>query len=198
MVLLSRFVRGLTVCAALLIVAHLLAPSPALSAGKGDGADGLGFESSAREQAPALDHPLQVLETASSGEQENLKVTLKELSGGKEVLLLHFWATWCAPCQKELPDLVRFNKKYGAKGVRVVAIALDNRDKVLKYLEENGINLPVYLDQYGKIMRAYGVGALPVTVVIDKDYLVAARYLGARDWGSGAQQRMIDALIEKE
>jgi thiol-disulfide isomerase/thioredoxin len=173
------------------------------SAGKGGGALGKSLESSARAEAPGADYLLETLGSGlgsgfASGEQKGAKVTLKELSNGKEVLLLHFWATWCAPCKKELPSLVRFNKIYGPKGVRVVAIALDSRQKVLKYLEKNGIELPVYLDQYGKVMRAYGIGALPVTVLIDRDFRIAGRYVGARDWGLPAERTLIDELIKKE
>ena len=137
--------------------------------------------------------PVKVGKGVGSG--TGTPVTLKELAG--EVVLLHFWATWCAPCIKELPAFATMNKRYGQKGVRFVAVALDNRKKVRAYLAEHAIDLPVYLDQYGKVMRSYGVGALPVTVVIGRDSKALGRFTGAREWDSAAGRAFLESLLDK-
>jgi len=99
-----------------------------------------------------------------------------------KVLVVNFWATWCAPCREEIPDFVRLQDKLGPKGVQFVGIAVDNADKVVQFAEEFQVNYPLLIGGYGAIelSRALGnkLGALPFTALVSRDGAVARVHLG--------------------
>lgn len=95
------------------------------------------------------------------------------------VLVVNFWATWCAPCRKEIPLLIDLERR--RPGVRVLGIAVDRADAVRPFAEELGIDYPILLDDLqGSTMRRYGnrFGALPFTVITGRDGVVAYVRLG--------------------
>lgn len=99
-----------------------------------------------------------------------------------KVIVINFWATWCAPCRDEVPALVRLQRKLGPAGVQIVGIAVDEGQKVRLFVTEFGINYPVLiaeLEALGLSHRAGNVtGALPYTVVLDRSGRVLAQHLG--------------------
>jgi thiol-disulfide isomerase/thioredoxin len=90
-----------------------------------------------------------------------------------KLLVINFWATWCAPCREEMPALNRLHSKYAAKGLQIVGIAADSADKVLNFSKETVIGYPLLIDQAGamEFSRRLGnrFGLLPHTVVIGAD-----------------------------
>ena len=89
-----------------------------------------------------------------------------------QVLVVNFWATWCAPCREEIPGFVRLQERYGAHGLRFVGIAFDQPEKVTEFAREFGINYPLLtggLDTM-ELLREAGnrAGVLPYTLVIDR------------------------------
>ena len=95
------------------------------------------------------------------------------------VLVINFWATWCAPCREEIPLLIDLERR--RPGVRVIGIAVDRADAVRPFAEELGIGYPILLDDLqGSTMRRYGnrFGALPFTVITRRDGVVAHVRLG--------------------
>jgi peroxiredoxin len=91
---------------------------------------------------------------------------LSSLKG--EVVLLHFWATWCPHCLKEMPLLASLSSELSSRGARVVAINLgEPRTKVIRYLRAHHLDLRVLLDPRGNVAKSYGVLGLPATVVVD-------------------------------
>ena len=118
-------------------------------------------------------------ESAALGTQPDL--TLKDLFGVEQklsayrgkVVVLNFWATWCIPCGKEMPDLAAIQNEYAALGVQVIgatADALTDRQKVVTFVKETGINFPVWVGATTEEMKRFGLGpALPGTVVIGRD-----------------------------
>ncbi len=90
-----------------------------------------------------------------------------------KIVVLNFWATWCIPCRKEMPDLSAVQSEYAALGVQVVGAAADplnDRQKVLAFIRENRINFPVLLGATTEDMKPFGLGpGLPGTVVIGRD-----------------------------
>ena len=109
------------------------------------------------------------------------ELTLPDLDGelrsisewdGK-VIALNFWATWCPPCLKEVPEFVLLQAKYEAKGLQFIGIALQKPEEVRQFVVENGMNYPVLAGELEviKLAEAYGnhVGALPYTVMIDRN-----------------------------
>ena len=100
------------------------------------------------------------------------------------VLVVNFWATWCAPCREEIPLLIDLERR--RPGVRVIGIAVDRADAVRPFAEELGIGYPILLDDLqGSTMRRYGnrFGALPFTVITGRDGVVAYVRLGELEAG---------------
>ena len=99
------------------------------------------------------------------------------------VLLINFWATWCAPCREEIPLLMQAATKYRNSGLEIVGIAVDNSIKVGEYARKMDISYPILLAEAEglEFMRKLGnsAGGLPYTVIVDRQGAVAERKLGA-------------------
>ena len=122
--------------------------------------------------------------------------TLVDYKG--QVVLLNFWATWCAPCREEMPSLDALQAEMGGEDFVVVPIATGRNapEKINKFYAETGLkNLPVLLDPRQQLARAMGVVGLPVTVLIDRDGNEVARLLGEADWTSEPAKAIIRQLV---
>lgn len=102
---------------------------------------------------------------------------LAELKG--KVVLLNFWATWCGGCQVEIPWFIDFQNKYQERGLAVVGVSMDadGWKSVRPYLKEKNVNYSIVIGNE-EIAKRYGVEAMPVTLLIDRDGKVAATHLG--------------------
>ncbi len=119
-----------------------------------------------------------------------LAVGLPDLDGREQalgqwkgrVLVVNFWATWCAPCREEMPEFVRAQSELGAKGLQFVGIAVDQADKVRQFAAEIGVNYPLLIGGYGAMELSKSLGnklmALPFTIVVARDGMVAHTQLG--------------------
>lgn len=98
------------------------------------------------------------------------------------IVVLNFWATWCVPCRKEMPDLAALQNDYAALGVQVISAAaetLAEKAKVMQFIKETHLNFPVWLGATAGDMARFGLGsALPATVIIGRDGNIAAVYRG--------------------
>ena len=108
--------------------------------------------------------------------------TLSEQVG--KAVLVNFWATWCGPCVQELPDIVELYDEYAGDGeVEIILVNCGESAEVVDaFLEQNGYVLPVAYDPAAAIAGAYGVNAIPRTVVFGRDGTVVADYTGSRDY----------------
>lgn len=99
-----------------------------------------------------------------------------------KVLVVNFWATWCAPCREEIPGFVKFQQQYGTRGVQIVGIAIDTAERVAPYIQEIGINYPILVGgiETMDFARQIGnrAGVLPFTVVIDRQGKVVTTVVG--------------------
>ena len=110
-------------------------------------------------------------------------VNLKDYSGS--FILLNFWATWCSPCLKEMPDFEEAYHKIGQEKLVVLAIGMgEDTKKISKFTEKYGFSYPLVADPNLVITNLYGVKNIPVTYLIDPEGLVLGRALGIRDWAS--------------
>ena len=100
-----------------------------------------------------------------------------------KVIVVNFWATWCAPCREEIPIFVRLQDKYRERGLQFVGIAIDQQDRVRPYAAELGMNFPILIGGVGAIdlTRTLGnrAGVLPYTIVLARDGTIAAAEIGA-------------------
>ncbi len=99
-----------------------------------------------------------------------------------KIILLNFWATWCPPCKKEIPAFIELQDEYGDAGLQVIGIAIDNEADVSAFMLETGINYPIMADEIEttELAKRYGnyMGALPYTVIIDKNGTVSYTFAG--------------------
>jgi thiol-disulfide isomerase/thioredoxin len=100
-----------------------------------------------------------------------------------KVVVVNFWATWCAPCREEIPLFVRLQQKYGAQGLQFVGIAIDQPEKVRPYAAELGMNFPILMGGVEglNLARALGntAGVLPFTVIVGRDGKIVSTEVGA-------------------
>ena len=119
----------------------------------------------------------------------NLNFTLKDVQGKNvrlsdykgKVILLDFWATWCGPCKVEIPWFVEFQQKYGAQGLQVIGVSVDDTVEKLKpYVKEYKMNYPVLQGlNHDDIQDAYGpLWGIPVTTIISRDAKICAKHSG--------------------
>jgi peroxiredoxin len=112
-----------------------------------------------------------------------LSTRLSALEG--QVVVLNFWATTCAPCVTEMPQLAALYRSHATRGLAIWAVAMsyDRPDLVVDFTRRFGLPFPVALDLDGGIVRAFEpVDAVPTTVLIDRDGHVVRRYVGAIDF----------------
>lgn len=109
------------------------------------------------------------------------------------VLVVNFWATWCAPCREEVPGFVRLQERYGARGLTFVGIAFDQPDKVSAFAREFRINYPLLIGglETMELLREAGnrAGVLPYTLVIDRKGRLVSREPG------GVKEDKLEAVI---
>lgn len=111
-----------------------------------------------------------------------------------KVILVNFWATSCATCVREMPNLVKTYEKFHVKGLELVAMAMsyDRPDYVLNYVHSNRLPFHIGLDVDGKIAKAFGdVNLTPTTFLIDRQGNIVKKYIGEPDF------EKLHALLEE-
>ena len=129
----------------------------------------------------------------------NLQNNLEGLVNHKDkVIILNFWATWCAPCLEEMPAFEKLYRRYRSQGLTVLSVSLDkgNFSKVQSFVDSNNLTFPVLIDSDGVAEKLYPSFTIPFTYVIDKDGRVAARVDGAKNWASNETFLALDILIK--
>jgi cytochrome c biogenesis protein CcmG/thiol:disulfide interchange protein DsbE len=143
----------------------------------------------AQEHADADRHAISAEACPADAAPANFDFTLKDVNGKNvslsdykgKVILLDFWATWCAPCKVEIPGFIDFQNRFGSDGFQVIGVSVDDTpDLLTPYIEEMKINYPI-LQGLGRddILEAYGpVIGLPTTVLISREGRVCATHSG--------------------
>ena len=118
------------------------------------------------------------------------KVALSELHG--KVVVLNFWATWCAPCVEEMPSLVQLQQRFKYKGITVVGVSVDvDGDAYHKFLKDYKIDFLTVRDPDQKTSNLYGTFKWPETYIIDRNGIVRRKFIGAVEW---SQPEIVDFL----
>ncbi len=111
------------------------------------------------------------------------KITLSELRG--KVVVLNFWATWCAPCVEELPSLVNLQQKMRNKGITVLAVSVDQDESLYRrFVQDHNVNLLTVRDANQKSNNLYGTFKFPETYIIDRNGVMRRKFIGPVDWAT--------------
>ncbi len=117
------------------------------------------------------------------------------------VVLLNLWATWCAPCRKEMPDLAKLQRLLGGDDFEVVAISVDRKgaEASARFLiEAQATSLALYIDRSARILNPLGAIGLPATYLIDRQGNEIGRILGPADWASEDALRLVAAALKEQ
>ncbi len=118
-----------------------------------------------------------------------------------KVVVLNFWATWCAPCVREMPSLDRLQAMLGGDDFEVIALSEDRGGMplVVRFYEKYGLeNLARYLDPQGRVAAVLGVVGMPTTVVIDPEGREIGRMVGPAEWDSPAALALVRGVLGGE
>ena len=129
--------------------------------------------------------------------EDGEEITLAAYEG--QHVVLNFWATWCAPCRKEMPHLSDLQAELGGDDFQVVTVAtgVNQRPAMQRFLGEIGVdNLPLHTDGNSALARDMGVIGLPVTLILDPQGQEIARLIGDADWASDNAKDIVKTLIE--
>jgi len=114
------------------------------------------------------------------------------------VVLVNLWATWCAPCRKEMPDLAKLQQEMGSGDFEVVAISVDLKgaEASAAFLKETGAEaLKLYVDPSMAVLNQLQALGLPATVLLDRQGREIGRLLGPADWASPEAKALITAAL---
>jgi cytochrome c biogenesis protein CcmG, thiol:disulfide interchange protein DsbE len=115
------------------------------------------------------------------------------------VTLVNVWATWCIPCRVEMPAMQEVYAAYKPKGFRIAAVSIDEGDAepVLAFTREMGLTFDILQDRRGAIQQVYQTTGVPESFLLDKRGVIVKREIGARDWNSESNRRLIERLLEE-
>lgn len=126
-------------------------------------------------------------------------LTLSEFKG--KVIILNFWATWCPPCRKEIPDFVELYEKYKDEGLLIIGVNLDGGDSrsVKQFSKNYKINYPIVLGNVNVTQDYGGIRGIPTTFVIDRKGDIKKKYIGyqPRAIFEDAAKRLLEEVSEK-
>ena len=116
----------------------------------------------------------------------------------KKGYVINFWATWCIPCKKELPDLSLLKSKIKKFNINVLTISIDKKDikDQLEFLSNNGAsNLNHFFDKEMKIFKALKLRGIPTTIIVDHNSFVISKHEGILKWGEDEIVSKIKSLF---
>ncbi|MBL0937457.1 MAG: TlpA family protein disulfide reductase [Gemmatimonadaceae bacterium] len=126
---------------------------------------------------------------------------MKSLSDYRgEVVLLNIWATWCIPCREEMPEIQRLHQELGDKGLKIVAVSVDNageEQKIRDFVKDFGLTFQVLHDVSGSIQGIYRTTGVPETFIIDREGVVRKRLIGHLDLTQNydGNKRLLEQLL---
>ena len=154
----------------------------------------------AREAAQVLGlvkpNPVQAAKPFEVETPDKQLLRLSEFKG--KVVFLNFWATWCKPCEEEMPSMQRLYERYKNQGLVVLAISADTGGavQVAPYLKKHNLTFPVGLDPKASVASLYGVWAVPSTFIIDKRGNRAYFANGPREWDGPPARALFESLLQ--
>ena len=192
-------ILGVIAVAAVMVWEHLSQPpgSPAITpsgevTGSSAGLDSLYTALGMRRPVESAEAPDFTLLTL-----EGRPTQLREFRG--KLVLLNFWATWCAPCLHEMPSMERLYQTFKQTDFVLLAVSMDRQGEEVArpFVDNLKLTFPVLLDHTLEVSRRYGVRGLPTTYLIDPDGLLIGVAIGARDWYKTEAKVLIAGLLRQ-
>jgi peroxiredoxin len=122
-------------------------------------------------------------------------LSLESLRG--KIVLLNFWATWCKPCEDEMPAMERLYRALGSQGFELIAISVDEDPRLVEeFTTRMGLTFPILFDPEKRVSDAYQSYRFPESYLIDREGVLVTRYIGPRDWDAPAYLDRIRRLLE--
>jgi cytochrome c biogenesis protein CcmG/thiol:disulfide interchange protein DsbE len=165
--------------------ARWIAALAVVAAASGCGGDG-GRQADEAEPAPSYEA------VTLDGEP----VSLDALRG--EVVLLNVWATWCAPCRREIPELQALHTAHRDEGLRVIGVTVDSRsaeEEIRRFVEEFGMTYEIWWDPDQVAVGTFAAAGVPLTVLIGRDGRIVWEHLGAFERGDPALIAAVDSAL---
>ena len=137
----------------------------------------------------APDYRLVDLQTGDS-------VSLRERAKGK-ISIVNIWATWCGPCKEEMPAMQRTFTELSPRGFQILAVSIDEADgtSVREFASDLGVTFDVLQDRSGGIQQLYQTTGVPESFLLDRDGTIIKRVIGAHDWSSPANRKLIERYL---
>lgn len=122
-------------------------------------------------------------------------ISLSDYKG--DIIFLNFWATWCPPCQKEMPSMQTLHEQMQGKPFTMLAVNLqEEKPTVEQFITNKGYTFPVLLDSSAQVGGAmYGVQSIPTTYIISKEGEILARLVGTREWDTAEIKNIFDEML---
>ncbi|MDH3687592.1 MAG: TlpA family protein disulfide reductase [Myxococcales bacterium] len=115
-----------------------------------------------------------------------------------QVVFLNFWATWCKPCEDEMPAMERLHRELGPKGLAMWAVSVDDRaEPVAEFRERLGLTFPILHDPAKEASERYDARRFPESWIVGRDGRLVARFIGPREWDSPVYLEQIAALLDE-
>jgi thiol-disulfide isomerase/thioredoxin len=148
--------------------------------------------------APDFDLPrLETILDADPDPARSERLSLQDLRG--RVVLVNFWASWCEPCEREMPAMERLHRSLPEDAFALVAIAIDENPKdVVSFQDRMQLSFPILLDPSGRVYAAYQTMGVPESLLIDAEGRIVERYVGPREWDAPEYEDRIRALMAAE
>ncbi|MGE0441116.1 MAG: TlpA disulfide reductase family protein [Gemmatimonadales bacterium] len=114
-----------------------------------------------------------------------------------QVVLVNLWATWCAPCRKEMPAMERLYQELGPKGFKIAAVSVDEGDPkdVLAFADEFGLTFDILHDDDGSVQKAFQTTMFPESFLVDRNGVIVKKAIGEHPWASDANRLLIAQLL---
>lgn len=146
----------------------------------------------------AADPKLEVGQAAPDFALKTLEGTVVRLSELRnKVVLINFWATWCAPCRLEMPAMQQIHAEYQSKGFEVLAINIESdADKEVRdFVKELRLTFPILLDPEMQDTQAYQAMGLPISFLVDRHGVIRSKTVGFHDWKTKETRRLVEQLL---
>lgn len=147
--------------------------------------------------ATGVAHAVSTKETLSTHKLTALDGTTMSLEKFRgEYVVVNFWASWCAPCRRELPLLDQWNAAWAGRGARVIAISIDtDAKKAKRFADEMKLTLPVMHDGPEGLARTLDIPSVPYTLLLDRDGKVIGEVKGSEESQIAALERKVESVL---